>query len=80
MIILIVFGFLLSYVFMSTELINIEFAKAGVNDVLPEWQSYDDAQFYIKLQYWIGYIIMFFGVAQFIYTAVRKEEIEYNYM
>ena len=79
MIIMLCFGYIIGYVFMVTDLVHIEFAQAGVNDVLPEWQSYDDGVFYVKLQMFIGYAIMFMGVAQFVYTATRREQTQYIY-
>lgn len=78
MMISLIFGFCLSYIFMATELINIEFANSGINDVSPEWQAYDDSIFFINLQYYIGYLIMFLGIAQFVYTATRREETQFN--
>ena len=78
MIIMLVFGYILGYVFIATENVHNEFALAGVNDVLPEWQNYDDGVFIIKLQQFIGYVLIFFGVGQFIWTATRKEEIIYG--
>lgn len=79
MIILLIFGYVMPFLFIPTEMLNIEFASSGVYDVLPEWQHYNDGIFFIKLMYFIGYVIMFFGIAQFIYTATRREEIQTYY-
>lgn len=77
MIICLIIAYVFGFILTSAELIHIELAKAGVNDVLPEWQNYDDSVFYMKLEYFIGYFIAFFGIGQFLWTATRKEAVVY---
>lgn len=79
MVTILIFAYLLPYIFIATELIDTEFALSGVYDVTPEWQGYDDGVFFIKLQYFIGYLLGFIGVGQFLWTATRREETQYIY-
>ncbi len=79
MIIMLVIGYIFPYIILPAEIISIEFAKIGVSNVSPEWSSFADGVFYIKLMYFIGYGIMFIGVMQFVLTAIRKESQENVY-
>ena len=61
------------FILAPSEQVRTEFLKTGVADAPQEWGGQDNSDFALSLGYFLTYFLDFFAVAQFVWTAVRKQ-------
>lgn len=74
MIICVFASIILVFVMVPAENILTQIQKAGLMDVPETWQTVDDQDFFVSIAYWLTYFLTFFGIGQFVWTAVRRQK------
>lgn len=62
------------FILLPSEIVRSEFIKTGVADAPPEWGGQDNPDFFLSLGYFLTYFLDFFAVAQFVWTAIRRQK------
>lgn len=63
------------FILAPSEIVQKEIMNTGMGDAPPEWgaQTHKDIDFYMSLGYFLTYFLDFFGIGQFVWTAVRRQ-------
>lgn len=73
MIVCVFASLLLIFALAPAENMITQIQSTGLLDVPEVWQTADDQDFYVSIAYWLTYFLSFFGVGQFVWTAVRRQ-------
>lgn len=73
MIVCVFASILLVFVLVPCENMLTGLQSTGLMDVSETWQTADDQEFYISIGYFLTYFLTFYGIGQFIWTAVRRQ-------
>lgn len=74
MIICVFASILLVFALAPAENMLTQIQSSGLMDVPETWQTADNQDFYVSIAYFLTYFLTFFGIGQFVWTAVRRQK------